>query len=307
MLQLERLQQRAILMSSVRAFFAQQGVLEVDTPLRQPVFIPERYIEPLRSEEAYLQTSPELCMKRLLACGCSKIFQICPCFRKNEKGRRHLEEFTMLEWYRSGENYLKLMDDCEELLRFLQGQLEGQSNSGGAKADFFAGFDLDSPWERLTVEDAFFKYSPHSVEKALRDNVFDEILVEYIEPELGRKTPTFLMDYPLELGSLAKRKTGRPDLVERFELYLGGVELANGFSELTDEVEQRARFEAEIADIENTWGMGVKMPERFLEDIKKIKKAAGIALGVDRLFMLALGVWDITEAVSFSPADFIST
>lgn len=216
-----------------------------------------------------------------------------------------MEEFTLLEWYRSGENYLKLMDDCEELLRFIQLQLAAQSDRNGSAGTFFAGFDFDAPWERLTVADAFEEYSPYSITQALVENRFDEILVEYIEPELGKKTPTFLMDYPLELGSLAKVKSNAPEIVERFEMYLGGIELANGFSELTDETEQRSRFEDEIIDINTTWGRGVEMPERFLRDIQKLDKAAGIALGVDRLFMLALGVGDITGAVSFSPEDFM--
>ena len=304
MLSIERLQQRSILMASIRSFFALRGFLEVDTPIRQPVLIPERYIEPLRSEGAYLQTSPELCMKRLLSCGCSKIFQICSCFRKNEHGRRHLEEFTMLEWYHSGENYLTLMDDCQELFRFLKRQFSVRSVECGVAGTIFTNFDFETPWERLTVDEAFQKLSPISVTQALREDRFDEILVEYIEPELGKSTPTFLMDYPLELGSLAKAKTTTPDIVERFELYLGGVEIANGFSELTDELEQRVRFEDEIVKINRTWGNGVGMPERFLQDIKKIKNAAGIALGVDRLFMLALGVGDIADIVSFSPEDF---
>lgn len=305
MLHVERLQQRATLMSSIRSFFASQEFLEVDTPVRQPVLIPERYIEPLRSERAYLQTSPELCMKRLLASGCVKIFQICPCFRKNEKGRRHLEEFTMLEWYHVGESYLKLMDDCEELFRFLKHQMSVLQSSSDVTNQIFEGFDFDGTWERITVEDAFIKFSPITLPQALKDDNFDEILVEYIEPNLGKKAPVFLMDYPLELGSLAKVKTGAPYIVERFELYLNGIELANGFSELTDEQEQRLRFDEELTDINKSWGSGVEMPERFLQDITKLEKAAGIALGVDRLFMLALGAQDINDVVSFSPDDFL--
>ena len=307
MLQVEGLHLRAILMRSLRSFFTTQGFLEVDTPVRQPVLLPERHIEPLRSEDAYLQTSPEICMKRLLAYGCAKIFQICPCFRKNEKGRRHLEEFTLLEWYHLGENYHTLMDDCEALLRFLQHSLSALSDRQGYPRTFFPGFDFEPPWERLTVAAAFEKYSPYSAAEALKNHMFDEILVEYVEPQLGLKTPTFLLDYPLELGSLAKVKANTADVVERFELYLGGVELANGFSELTDEVEQRLRFEEEITAIKKSWGSvgGMTMPERFLEDIKKLDDAAGIALGVDRLFMLALGIEDISNVVSFSPADLL--
>lgn len=197
------------------------------------------------------------------------------------------------------------MDDCEELLRFLQHQMSVQSEQQGYTGTFFSGFDFAPPWERLTVAAAFEKYSPCSAAEALKSDKFDELLVEYVEPRLGRKTPTFLIDYPRELGSLAKVKANKADVVERFELYLGGVELANGFSELTDEAEQRLRFEEEIVAIKTTWGCGcgMTMPERFLEDIGKIDKGAGIALGVDRLLMLALGIEDITDVVSFSPAD----
>jgi lysyl-tRNA synthetase class 2 len=291
-------------MSSLRSFFAARGFLEVDTPMRQPVIIPERYIEPLRSGDAFLQTSPELSMKRLLANGCSKIFQICPCFRKNEKGRRHLEEFTMLEWYHSGENYLRLMDDCEQLLRHVLRELSTPLDVEEAAAPIFQGFDLQLDWERITVEEAFQLYSPCSVQQSLSDNSFDEILVEYVEPHLGLKTPAFLLDYPLELGSLARAKPDNPAVVERFELYLGGVELANGFTELTDEREQRQRFLQEIREIEKSWGPDIVMPERFLQDLRRLQGAAGIALGVDRLLMLALGIDNIHEVVTFSPDDF---
>lgn len=291
-------------MSSLRSFFAARGFLEVDTPMRQPVIIPERYIEPLRSGDAFLQTSPELSMKRLLANGCSKIFQICPCFRKNEKGRRHLEEFTMLEWYHSGENYLRLMDDCEQLLRHVLRELSTPLDVEEAVSPIFQGFDLQLDWERITVEEAFQLYSPCSVQQSLSDNSFDEILVEYVEPHLGLKTPAFLLDYPLELGSLARAKPDNPAVVERFELYLGGVELANGFTELTDEREQRQRFLQEIREIEKSWGPDITMPERFLQDLRRLQGAAGIALGVDRLLMLALGIDNIHEVVTFSPDDF---
>lgn len=300
----KRLQQRAGLMCALRSFFSTQGFLEVDTPIRQPVIIPERYIEPLRSGAAYLQASPELCMKRLLAGGCTKIFQICHCFRKNERGSHHLEEFTLLEWYRSGSTYLDLMDDCELLFRGLAEMLSPVGQEGGEDV-VFQGIDVTGPWERLKVAEAFERYSPVSLSKALRNNIFDEVLVEHVEPRLGIPKPVFLMDYPLELGSLARQKDTDPDVVERFELYVGGVELANGFSELTDENEQRRRFKEEMAVIQQDWGPDIVLPERFLQDLHKIDRAAGIALGVDRLFMLGFGIKSIAEAVSFSKDDFL--
>jgi lysyl-tRNA synthetase class 2 len=287
-------------------FFYQRGFLEVDTPLRQPVYIPESNIVPLASETEYLQTSPELCMKRLLAAGNSNIFQICPCFRKEEKGRLHLEEFQMLEWYRTGVDYHQLMLDCEELLRFLVENLaEQQESKSSPVRHFFSGVNFGDTWERLTVADAFSRYSPMKLEQALEHGRFDEILVECIEPHLGVNRPVFLYDYPLQFGALARKNADNPAIAERFELYIKGVEIANGFSELTDTDEQRARFAHEIAFIKESTGRDVTMPERFLIDLERLGTAAGIAMGVDRLFMLAMNRRQITETITFAPEDFL--
>jgi lysyl-tRNA synthetase class 2 len=297
---------RAAFLRLIRSFFHRQGFLEVDTPLRQPVYIPERHIVPLAAEREYLQTSPELCMKRLLAAGSSKIFQICPCFRKEEKGRLHLEEFLMLEWYRTGADYHRLMLDCEALLRYLQDNLPAPRVSAGAAGPpVFSGIDLTGRWQRLTVAEAFSSYSPIPLAQALENDRFDEILVDFIEPHLGTASPVFLYDYPVALGALAKKKTGNPAVAERFELYINRVELANGFSELTDPTEQRARFLAEIAAIKAITGREVAMPERFLADLGQLDTAAGIAMGLDRLFMLATNRLRIAEAVTFAPGDFL--
>lgn len=305
MLDSDGLHLRAAFFRCIRSFFYQQGFLEVDTPLRQPVYLPESNIVPLASEQQYLQTSPELCMKRLLAAGNSKIMQICPCFRKEERGRLHQEEFQMLEWYRTGADYHQLMLDCEELLRFLMESLLQQRPGGGAGQQFFSGVTLAARWQRMTVAEAFSRYSPISLQQALKKDRFDEILVECIEPHLGDSAPEFLYDYPVELGSLARKRRDNPAVVERFELYLHGVELANGFSELTDAEEQRARFVDEIAAIKESTGRELMMPERFLNDLSKLDNAAGIAMGLDRLFMIAMNRQHITEAVTFSPEDFL--
>ena len=297
---------RAAFFHCIRSFFHSHGFLEVDTPIRQPVYIPERNIVPLTSEKEYLQTSPELCMKRLLAAGNDKIFQICHCFRKEEKGRLHLEEFQMLEWYRSGADYHRLMIDCEELLRFLMENLKEQLAKNDINGyQFFSGINLEGEWERLTVVDAFSRYSPINLEQALKEGKFDEILVDYIEPYLGNVYPVFLHDYPVQLGSLAKKKAANPAVAERFELYIKGVELANGFSELTDADEQRMRFVHEIATIKSNTNRDAPMPERFLADLKYLDTAAGIAMGIDRLFMIAMNHRQIAEAVTFSPEDFL--
>ncbi len=297
---------RAAFYRLIRSFFCDHGFLEVDTPLRQPLYIPESNITPLASEKEYLQTSPELCMKRLLAAGNSKIFQICHCFRKEEKGRLHLEEFQMLEWYRTGADYHQLMSDCESLLRYLlKNLMEVQPFRGKADKTFFPGINLDRQWERLTVADAFARYSPMNLELALQGGKFDEILVEYIEPHLGSVSPVFLCDYPVEIGSLARQNANDPTVAERFELYINGVEIANGFSELTDAAEQRTRFIHEIITIKANTGKDVLMPERFLTDLTQLDTAAGIAMGIDRLFMIAMNYQQIGEAVTFSPEDFL--
>ncbi len=311
MLDLTGLYMRAALLRFIRTFFFDNGFLEVDTPLRHPVIIPENTIVPVGSDGHFLQTSPELCMKRLLAAGCDKIFQICPCFRKGEIGNLHLEEFTLLEWYRTDADYVDLMGDCESLLRsiLLQAKELYTSTGNGCDGSRFTGLGIDDGWNRLSVEEAFERYSPVPLVEALATDRFDEVLVEFVEPQLGFGVPTILYNYPAKLASLAKLNEDNPLVAERFELYINGVDVANGFSELTDEVVQEQRFQDEINRINginrtNKKSPGlVKMPHRFLTDLKKVDKAAGIALGVDRLFMLLLDLENVSDGVSFGPAD----
>jgi lysyl-tRNA synthetase class 2 len=302
MLGLNGLWLRAACFSCLRAFFAAEGFLEVATPLRLPLVLPERFIDPLTSEGFFLQTSPELCMKRLLARGCSRIFQICHCFRKGEKGRLHHEEFMMLEWYRLDADYRQLMTDCQVLLAFLAANLEKFlppvavfAWPENVRENFLTG------GERLTVAEAFARYAPISLEAAMADGLFEETLVTYVEPRLGFSRPTFLMDYPARLASLARLSAADGRIAERFELYYRGVELANGFSELTDAAEQRRRFDEEITAMEESGKPGRQIPEKFLADLAKIDNAGGIALGLDRLIMLLLGENALADAVTFAP------
>ena len=297
---------RATLFRLTRSFFHDQGFLEVDTPLLQPVFIPESTIIPFEVENLYLQTSPELCMKRLLAAGCTRLFQICHCFRREETGRLHQEEFTMLEWYRTDSDYSDLMTDCEELLRYLVHNMEsvGQNCAGVYPQQLFSGIALNSSWRRISVAEAFDFFSPIPLVQALEEGQFDRVLVEFIEPHLGFGEPVFLYDYPVELASLAKCRNDDPETAERFELYINGVELANGFSELTNSVEQRARFVEEIRTMEKECRISVRMPDRFLDDLQHLDCAAGIALGFDRLFMLLMGYNSLAEAVTFHSGDY---
>ncbi len=236
-------------------------------------------------------------MKRLLAAGYPRIFQFCKCFRADERGSKHLPEFTMLEWYVAQFDYCQLMDQCETML------IAGLKDLGydqriiwqNKKIDFAPG------WERITVADAFFRYAPMSCPEALAQDRFDEILVAYIEPHLGADHPTFLYDYPAKLAALAKAKKSDPTVAERFELYIGGMEIANGFSELTDADEQRRRFEeAQQARAKKNWAR-YAMPEKFLQALRTLPETAGIALGIDRMMMILTDSVQIDNITAFPP------
>lgn len=294
------LQQRSKLLQATRSFFIERAYVEVDTPLRLPVLLPESNIVPFTSENWLLHTSPELCMKRLLARGCAQIFQICHCFRKEESGRLHQSEFTMLEWYHTGWDYFDLMQECEALIASLSRivprmpgfEREGKLCWRGRQVS------LTPPWDRLTVAEAFRQHAGIDVDEVLARGIFDEVLVTEVEPHLGQERPVFLYDYPVELGSLARCNAKNPQVAERFELYIAGLELANGFSELVDPLEQRHRFSVEIERL-HAVGKDAAMPEKFLTDLASVGATAGIALGLDRLFMLLMGSDSITGVMSF--------
>jgi elongation factor P--(R)-beta-lysine ligase len=290
------LQTRAKLIQSIRLFFINNGFLEVETPLRIPAPAPEEHIEAIRSDNWFLQTSPELCMKRLVAAGYPRIFQISKCFRSGERGDKHLPEYTMLEWYVVGFDYQQLMDQCEALIFFVA---RDSGISDIIRQD--KQINLAPSWERITVADAFSKYAPVACEEAQAQDKFDEILVDYIEPLLGVNKPTFLYDYPAELAALAKLKEDDPTVSERFELYIGGLEIANGFSELTDATEQRRRFEAALKKRAAKNWSHYEIPEKFLKSLETLSPCAGIALGIDRLVMIMTGVASIDDVVAFTP------
>jgi len=275
-----------------------QDFLELETPLRIPSPAPEEHIEAIRSEDWFLQTSPELCMKRLLAAGYPRIFQIAKCFRFGERGRWHLPEFTMLEWYATGSDYQTLMRQCEQLISFVANDLENEPFINPREVNF-----LQPPWNCMTVEDAFAKYSPSSLEEAITQNKFDLFLVDYIEPRLGREKPTFLYDYPAHCAALAKLQEADPTVAERFELYINGLEIANGFSELTDAQEQRRRFEDVLKKRADKNWTRYSMPEKFLQSLDTILPCAGIALGIDRLVMVLTDAANMDDVVTFVPED----
>ncbi len=293
------LQQRAQILQEVRKFFINRGYLEVETPHRIPAPAPESHIDAVVSGPCFLHTSPELCMKRMLAAGYEKIFQICRCWREGERGNQHIPEFTLLEWYRSGDDYLGLMEQCEDLIQAIASAI------GLGEKITYRGqeTDLAKPWEKISVKEAFRCYSQISMAEALERDLFDEMMVKDIEPRLGIGKPTFIYDYPAERRAMARLKQKDETLAERFELYIGGLELANAFSELTDPEEQRKHF---LKENENRHALGkptYPMPEKFLGELGNMPPSAGIALGVDRLVMVLLNAPTIDEVVAFTPEE----
>jgi elongation factor P--(R)-beta-lysine ligase len=295
----KNLQQRARVLQEIRHYFTENGYLEIETPHRIPAPAPEAHIDAVSSGTWFLHTSPELCMKRMMAAGCEKVFQICRCWREGERGSLHLPEFTLLEWYRAGVDYRSLMEECEELIYVV-----ARAIGTGQTIQFReCKIDLLSPWERISVKEAFQRYSHATVTEALERDLFDEIMVQDIEPKLGLRKPTFIYDYPVERGALARLKREDPTVAERFELYMGGLELANGFSELVDSEEQRKRFVVENQNRQARGKPVYLMPDRFLAELDDMPPSAGIALGVDRLVMVFLDAGIIDEIVAFTPEE----
>src|SRR5689334_16680251 len=191
------LQARARIIQEIRRFFNEGGYLEVETPLRIPAPAPETHIDAIPSGNWFLHTSPELCMKRLLSAGYGRVFQICPCWREGERGAMHLPEFTMLEWYRANADYHGLMRECEELVRSVA-RATGHGSSIVTRGKVI---DLSAPWEKISVREAFRRYTNVTMEEALERDLFDELMVEEIEPRLGTDRPTFVHDYPASRGA----------------------------------------------------------------------------------------------------------
>jgi len=290
---------RAEIIGAVRRFFNGNDFLEVETPIRTPAPAPEAHIDAQPAGDFFLQTSPELCMKRLVAAGFHKIYQLCRCFRQQERGRRHLPEMTLLEWYFSPGDYFDMMDQTTAMIRYVADSIGcGQRLIYQGRTIF-----LQAPWDRLSVTSAFDLYGSISMEAALQSRRFDEIMGLEIEPNLGFDRPVFLYDYPAQAGALARLKPSDPTVAERFELYVAGLELCNAFSELTDAQEQRRRFETELALRCNAGRSIYPMPEKFLEALAHMPPTCGNALGVDRLVMLFCDAGRIDEIVAFTPEE----
>jgi lysyl-tRNA synthetase class 2 len=317
---------RARMVAAARAFFSRQSFIEVDTAVLQLSPGNEAHISAFRTEilddaatksTLYLHSSPEFSAKKLLAAGEERIFTFTHVFRNRERGRLHHPEFTMLEWYRAGEPYQRLIEDC-------MGLLACTVTAAGSRDLRFGGHMAD-PFEEpeiLTVAEAFDRYAGidlvatlngtdsdraalaagarnHGIRIVADDSwrdIFSKILAAKIEPQLGHGRPTILMDYPASEAALAKLKQDQR-FAERFELYVCGVELANGFGELTDAALQRRRFEMAMTERLRIYGEAYPIDEDFLQALAIMPEASGIALGFDRLVMLATGASHIEQVI----------
>jgi lysyl-tRNA synthetase class 2 len=297
------LEGRARVLRAVRAWFDQQGFLCVETPARVPAPGQEVHLDAFAAGGGrYLVTSPEYHMKRLLGAGYERIVQIGKAWRAGEAGPHHQPEFLIAEWYRAGAPLSAIADDCEALMRA-------------------AGWTEPAPFERTTVREVMRRHAGLDLAgdetvaaladkaraagvdvagRATWDDVFFQVWLDRVEPRIGRERPSFVFDWPAPLGALARRKAEDPRLVERFELYAGGLELANAFGELTDPDEQRARFAAESATRAHLGKVVYPPDERLLAALPHIGAASGVALGLDRLVMLILGASDIRDVIAFA-------
>ena len=300
---LAMLQARARLQAAIRSFFAEREVLEVDTPVLSKHATVDRHIESFATADGrWLQTSPEFAMKRLLAAGAGAIYQIAHVFRREEAGRHHNPEFSMLEWYRPGWDHRQLMDEVEALLRALGSDTAGPYVRLSYREAFLAhaGIDPFAASDReLCSAAAAAGYQARADEG--RDALLDLLMFTRVAPGLGVDTPAFVYDYPASQAALARVREGAPPLAERFELFWRGIELANGFHELGDADEQRRRFEADQA-WRRAQGRSVPPYDRYLVEALAagFPDCAGVAVGLDRLLMLLHDQPSVAATMSFS-------
>lgn len=326
------LQARAAITGSLRGFFAEQGFVEVETSVLQVSPGNETHLHAPRTElirpdgsraSRYLRTSPEFACKKLLAAGEERIFEFARVFRDRERGDLHLPEFTMLEWYRAGAPYDAIMADTVVVIAHAAQATEiGTFAFRGRTADPFAEPEL------LTVGGAFERFAGIDLLSTISGNegnraalaqaaagkvrvaeddtwsdIFSKVLVEHVEPHLGQGRLTILFEYPSPEAALARVRAGDPRVAERFEVYACGVELANGFGELTDAEEQRRRFTESMAEKQRRYGESYPLDEDFLAAVAQMPEASGVALGFDRLVMLASGATRIDQVVWTPPAN----
>ncbi len=302
---------RARILARIRRFFAERDVPEVETPLLSAATVTDPHLASLSTsyrrapkslaQSLYLQTSPEYAMKRMLAAGSGPIYQICKAFRDGEAGRWHNPEFTLLEWYRPGYDHQRLMEEVDELV----GSLLDRPPAG--RITYAAAFTQSVGVDPLAASDAVLArrvealgLSAESITGLDRDGCLDFLFSHGVQPVLAGRGSVFVYDYPASQAALARTCPDNPLVAERFELLVDGVELANGYHELTDGVEQRRRFEEDRIARQQHGLIVPPLDERLLAALDHgLPDCAGVALGVDRLVMLAAGVTDIREVLAF--------
>jgi lysyl-tRNA synthetase class 2 len=308
--QISVLRARAEILAKIRTFFAVRNVLEVETPLMSPSTVTDPHVigipaifKMIGSEEEkilYLQTSPEYAMKRMLAAGSGSIYQMCKAFRQGEVGKMHNPEFTMLEWYRTGFDHHALMDEMDELLQTI---LKTSPAERISYAEMFKKFfDIDAHTADVTIlkKCAEDKNIPLSGTLTERDAWLDLLWTHGIEPFVGLERPVFLFDFPVSQAALAKIRPEVVPVASRFEVYFKGVELANGFHELQESGEQAARFARDLEIRKAIQLPPLPIDKKLLAALNHgLPECAGVALGLDRLIMLALGCKNVAEVLSF--------
>ena len=328
-----RLLARNAAMAAIRRYFADEGFAEVETPALQVSPGMEVHLKAFATEleepfgqarrKLYLHTSPEFTMKKLLAAGETRLFQFARVFRNGERAPTHHPEFTMLEWYRAGADWTALIADCEGILRAALAAVPRELSQGALRWRG-AGADPTGPFERVSVAEAFVRHAgidlfatapdplrPDAAVLAAAarrigiatqpsdawEDVFFKIFLERIEPKLGLGRPTILHSYPASMAALARLDPNDPRVAERCELFVAGLELANGFGELTDATEQRRRFESDMAKKVALDGERYPIDMDFLAAVGAMPDAAGMALGFDRLMMCATGAERIEDVL----------
>lgn len=307
---LENLKLRAELLTKLRVFFAARNILEVDTPALSQAGATDRHIQSYRVENPegaplYLHTSPEFPMKRLLAAGYGDIYQLCKVFRSGEAGRMHNPEFTMLEWYRIGFDHHQLMAEVSVLIGGLIPEL-GQPEFLTYREAFqrHAGFDIATSGSKDCIAALNRAGRQVPAEDQLDyDGWLDMVAGDLVYPALGKGHLTFIYDYPASQAALARVWPGDPPVAERFEAFIDGVELVNGFHELADAKEQRRRFKADRTYRERHGLMDIPYDEHLLSALGQgLPDCAGVALGFDRLVMVAAAARSLDEVIAF-PTD----
>ena len=300
----QRLAARARVLRQIRSYFERERFVEVETPLAVPAPGVDRNVEAVRAEPGWFITSPELEMKRLLVGGVPRQFQLARVRRRDEAGALHEEEFTLLEWYRAFAGQEEVLRDTEALVSEVAAAIRGRAELVAPDGRVL---DARAPVERLSVAEAFRRYAGIADVSALaatEPERYFQLLVEQIEPALARcERPLFLVEYPISEAALARPCPADARFAERFELYVAGVELCNGYGELTDAVEQRRRFEEEARLRASQSRTVYPLNERFLAALDAgMPPSGGNALGVDRLVMLACGARTIQEVIAFPKA-----